>query len=147
MILKKLRTLLLLPWQEKSLLLEALFWLGFMRLAVLTQPFQRVSTWLGEKNTSSPQTPLPPEQTHKAAQIGRAIRRIQPFTPWDSNCLAQALAARRMLQKRGIPCTTYLGAVIEAPKGIIAHAWLRAGLHIITGAQGRQRYKIVATFS
>lgn len=147
MVLKKLRTFLLLSWIDKALVFEALIWLGLMRLAVLALPFKRVSNWLGKEGQDSPAAPLPEGQAQTALRIARAIRRIQPFTPWDSNCLAQALAARRMLARRGIPATTYLGATIEGQKGIIAHAWLRCGPWILTGAQGHRRYKVVATFA
>lgn len=147
MVLKKLRTLLLLPWVDKALIFEAIFWLGLMRLAVLALPFKRVSTWLGTEGQNSPAVPLPEGKAQTALQIARAIRRIQPFTPWDSNCLAQALTARRMLARRSVPSTIYLGATIEGQKGIIAHAWLRCGPWILTGAQGHKRYKVVATFA
>jgi hypothetical protein len=144
---KKLRTFLLLSWREKALVFEALAWLGLMRLAVLTLPFKRISAWLGSEGKETPNTPLPEPQAQIAILVARAIRRIQPFTPWDSNCLAQALTARRMLTRRGLACTTYLGATIEGQKGIIAHAWLRCGPWILTGASGHRRYKVVATFA
>lgn len=147
MLLKKLHTFLRLPWTEKSMVFEALLWLGLMRLAVLTLPFIRVSALLGQAGASSSATPLPGHTAQAAIRVAHAIRRIQPFTPWDSNCLAQALTARRMLVRRGIPCTTYLGAAIEGQKGIIAHAWLRCGPWILTGGQGHERYKVVATFA
>jgi hypothetical protein len=147
MLLKKLRTFLNLSWAEKALVFEALTWLGIMRLAVLTMPFKRVSAWLGMEGSSTPTTPLPPQQAQTALLVARAIRRIQPFTPWDSNCLAQALTARQMLQRRGIPSTTSLGAAIEEKKGIVAHAWLRCGPWILTGARGHKHYKVVVTFA
>ncbi|MCG2784735.1 MAG: lasso peptide biosynthesis B2 protein [Anaerolineae bacterium] len=147
MVLKKLRTFLLLPWIDKALVFEAILWLGLMRLAVLTLPFKRVSSLLGQAGASSPEAPLAPSEAQTAIRVARAIRRTQPFTPWDSNCLAQALTARHMLARRGMPSTTYLGATIEGQKGIIAHAWLRCGPWILTGAQGHKRYKVVATFA
>jgi hypothetical protein len=146
-LLKKLRTYLRLPWRDKALVFEALAWLGFMRLAVLTIPFKRVSTWLGQEGASTPETSPPQPQAQTALRVARAIRSIQPFTPWDSNCLAQALAARQMLRRRGLACTTYLGATIEVQKGIVAHAWLRCGPWILTGAKGHKGYKVVATFA
>jgi hypothetical protein len=147
MLLKKLRTFLRLPWGEKALVFEALAWLGLMRLAVLTLPFKRVASWLGTPGADLPAAPLSPGQAAAAQRMARALRRIQPFTPWDSNCLAQALAARQMLRRRGIPCTTCLGAAIESGQGLVAHAWLYCGPWILTGAQGHQRYKIVAVFA
>jgi hypothetical protein len=146
-LLQKLRTFLFLPWDEKALVFEALAWLGLMRLAVLILPFKHISAWLGQEGRASSDAPLPEPQAQTAIRVARAIQRIQPFTPWDSNCLAQALTARRMLQGRGLPSTTYLGATIESQKGIIAHAWLRCGPWILTGTQGHRRYKIVATFA
>ena len=119
-----------------------------MRLAVLALPFKTVSTWLGREGQTTPVEALDPQQAQFAVRVARAIHRIQPFTPWDSNCLAQALTARKMLQRRGIPCTTYLGAAVQADRsGLIAHAWLRCGPWILTGGKERRRYKVVATFA
>ena len=144
----KLVTFLRLSWGDKALVFEALAWLGWMRLAVLALPFKTVSTWLGREGQTTPVEALDPQQAQFAVRVARAIHRIQPFTPWDSNCLAQALTARKMLQRRGIPCTTYLGAAIQADRsGLVAHAWLRCGPWILTGGKERRRYKVVATFA
>jgi len=147
MLYQKLRTFLLLSWGEKALAFEALAWLGLMRLAVLTLPFKRIASWLGKPGANLPAAPLSPPQAQTALRVARAVRRMHPFTPWDSNCLAQALTARQMLKRRGIPSTTCLGAAIESGEGLVAHAWLYCGPWILTGAHGHKRYKIVAIFA
>ncbi len=44
-----------------------------------------------------------------AKSIGRAVRTAASRTPWESKCLAQALAAALMLRWRQIPFVLTLG--------------------------------------
>lgn len=67
--------------------------------------------------------------------ISRTVRRVCSHTPWESACFVRALTARRMLVKRGIPCTLYLGTCMEDGK-MTAHAWLRAGSIYVSGGNG-----------
>ncbi len=121
--------------------------LGVARVMVLTLPFARITRMLGVPGKDLKRRTFTPEQLHRAAVVSRAIQRIQPFTPWDSNCLAQAIAAHHMLHRRNLPSTVYLGAALtEQKSGLVAHAWLRCGQWIITGAVGINRYRVVASF-
>lgn len=145
--MQALRKFLGLTWAERGLVLEALLRLGLARLAVKALPFQKVVSLLGEKGRETPQEPLPQDQADTARRVSLAIRRTRRFTPWDSNCLAQAIAACQMLRRRGVPTTAYLGAALGGPKGMIAHAWVRSGKQIITGFEGMRRYGIVARYA
>jgi hypothetical protein len=82
-----------------------------------------------------------------ALRIGRAIRIAARGTPWESKCLAQALAAALMQRWRQIPFVLTLGvAKTERNAGIDAHAWLFSGDVLLTGA-GYERYSIIAQFT
>ena len=81
----------------------------------------------------------PIDGTH--AQI---VGKVCDKTPWESKCLVRALAAQRLLCRRGLSSTLYLGCGMEEGK-MVAHAWLRFGEMYVTGGDGGG-YTTVARF-
>lgn len=136
-----------LSWAERGLLLEAVVWLGLARLAVLTVPFRRMAPWLGRHMAeSAPAVDTATE--HCALRLGWAVRTMSCLTPWNSNCLAQAMAVTRMLQRRGMVSTLYLGLRQDDAHELQAHAWVRCGSVVLTGGRrSPQLYTVVATFA
>jgi hypothetical protein len=76
---------------------------------------------------------------------------FQALTPYrlQSVCLPQAVATQWMLKRRRIAGTLYLGVAKDEtqPEKLAAHAWLRCGTFILTGAAGHRQFTVVATFS
>ena len=135
-----------LPWRDRLLLAEAAVLLGAARLAVLTVPFR----WLvaAKARESAPDSPARPEECQRDT-IGRvrwAVGAASRRTPWNSNCLAQALAARRMLGRRGIGSILHLGLRKGERGRLEAHAWLRCGDLPVTGGRGHEDYAVVGSF-
>jgi hypothetical protein len=130
------------------LLVEAALWLGIARAAILTIPF-RWTIRLFALNPGAPIARARPLSTALADRICRALRAAAARTPWESACLAQALAASGMMRLRRIPATMVLGVrkSADGTEGIDAHAWLHCGEVILTGAPGHERYRIIARFS
>ena len=62
-------------------------------------------------------------------------------------CLVQATVAQYLLKKRGIATTLYLGVCKGEDGEMKAHAWLRYGQWLVTGAGARRGYQEVARFS
>ena len=146
---RHLTTLWHLAWMDRWLLLEATLWLGVARIAILTVPFRKVAKHLGEQMAESPHSDQTAFRT-RLSRISWAVRTMSRSTPWESACLAQALAAKAMLRCRGITSTLYLGLAKEQKDGqsaLLAHAWLRSGSMILTGGQGKDQYTVVATFA
>ncbi len=56
------------------------------------------------------------------------------------------MAARMMLKRRRFSSTIYLGVLKDDQEGMKAHAWIRYGEQILTGAQGHRQFTVVATF-
>jgi hypothetical protein len=54
-----------------------------------------------------------------------------------------------MLGRRGINTTLYLGVARDesGTEAMAAHAWLRCGAAILTGAGGVERYSAISSFS
>lgn len=133
---------------ERMLLLEAFLLLGMARLGVLILPFRWLARSLGQ-HMQETDTQLPPADLPLARMVGAAVRSAANYTPWGSVCLPQAVAAKWMLKRRNIPGTLYLGVMKDEtkPEKLAAHAWLRCGHIIITGAKGHRQYTVVSTFS
>ncbi|MFN8467425.1 MAG: lasso peptide biosynthesis B2 protein [Caldilineaceae bacterium] len=132
---------------DRWLLLQAAAWLGALRAAILVLPFRRIARLMGLAPGEN--SAADPAQVARAVHIGWAVRTVAPRTPWQSVCLAQALAGAFLLRQRDLPGTVYLGVAKEgsAANALTAHAWLRCGDAILTGAAGRERYTVIAAFS
>ena len=143
--MRKLKTYLSLNKQTRSLLLESYYYLGKARLAKGV-PFSKVAPTLG---IQMEETNYVVNELHrkKLRMISQAIHLVSKYTFWESQCLVKAIAAMRMLEKRGIESTLYLGTAKEESGEMIAHAWLRSGPYYITGAEGMERFTIVAKFA
>jgi hypothetical protein len=133
---------------ERVLLMEAFVLLCAARLTVLILPFRWLAVSLG-RHMKEAGTELNPSDLCSARMVGQAIRSAARYTPWESVCLPQAVAGQWMLKRRKIEGTLYLGVTKDEakPEKLVAHAWLRCGHIILTGAEGHRQFKVVATFS
>lgn len=68
-----------------------------------------------------------------ALDVGWAVRRVAAYFPVSALCLAQALAARAMLRRRGIGSTLHVGVARSESAPFEAHAWLDAAGVEVTG--------------
>lgn len=145
----KLRPFVQRPWADRRLLTEAYFWLGVARLALLTLPFRWIAPFLGTTKLETIEDTLAHDEKSWLNRVSWAVRTASRYTPWTSNCLPQAIAAKRLLQQRHIRSTLYLGLrhSQESPGEMEAHAWLRSGKFVIVGGRGEQRFTVVATFA
>lgn len=88
------------------------------------------------------------EEAHEiyvyAASVSRIVNRICTKTSWESKCLVRALTAQKLLKRKKIHSTMYLGCRLEEGK-MVAHAWLRVGKMYVTGGNGAD-YAIVDKF-
>jgi hypothetical protein len=86
------------------------------------------------------------EQDLLHRKVSKAVHAMSRVTWWESQCLVKAVAAMKMLQRRGIPSTLYLGSGRDETGKMIAHAWLRSGSYYVTGNEKLERYAVVAVF-
>lgn len=144
--LLRLRRFFRRSWRDRLLLIEATVWLGLARLAIAALPFRWLAPYLGQQQRESPTTDVPDPHEH-VRRISRAVATMSWHAPWQSTCLAQAMAAKMMLRRRGIYSTLYLGVAKDGEEGLVAHAWLRSGTTILTGEPGWERFTVVSTFA
>lgn len=143
--MKKIRILLSLNWKTKLLLLEAFIFLGWARILKGMQ-FSKIAGSLGvemEETTFNSNA----EQTKTLKRISEAIQIISRHTTWESKCLVKAIAGQKMLNRRYIESTLYLGTAKDVNGDFIAHAWLRSGPFYISGSEGMEIFTVVAKFA
>ena len=136
---------------EIALLGETVVWLGVARLAILIIPFRWMIRALSLQPTLQPTCaagPAVPQLPGTSTRIAWAVCVVGERTPWQSSCLARALAATVMLRGRGIPSSMTLGVAKSSDgAGLDAHAWLTSGGLIVTGAGGHEKYQVIARYA
>jgi hypothetical protein len=129
----------------KLLFMESFFFLAWARI-LKSLPFTKVAPSLGEQML---ETIYEPNTTNEkiVKHISQAISVTSRYTFWESKCLVQAIAAMKMLNRRKIDSTLYLGTAKDEKGRFIAHAWLRSGPYYLTGAEGMEKFTIVGYFA
>ena len=144
-IVRKLKKLARLPWRDRLLLIEAAWWLVVARLAVLLVPFRWMAPRLGETMASSPDED--PVDAELPRRVGWAVGVASAALPWKSRCLAEAIAGKAMLRRRGVASTLYLGAARQGGSQLDGHAWLRCGSQVLIGERARNGHEVIASFA
>lgn len=87
----------------------------------------------------------------EAAEIGRVVASVGGRLPFRAECLQQAIAVRRMLRRREISATVYLGIARDrgdrAEARQAAHAWVKVGTRVVSGDGMLEKFAIVARFA
>ena len=76
-------------------------------------------------------------------RVRLAIQRALTNVPGSPNCLPQALAARRMLDRRGIASRLFIGTERDEDGQWRFHAWLKVGDEWVTGVCDESRYTLL----
>lgn len=110
---------------------------------LLNRPFGEITAHLGQAGLETDDKHI---NGQTVRQIAWAVSAICKRTPWKSKCLVQAMTARKMLTRRGIACTLYMGACRSDQGEMQAHAWLRSGTMFVTGGDGSKKYAITSIY-
>lgn len=143
--MRKIKLWLHTPQELKQHYREACSELLLARMQLLFLPFRRIAPKLGNLDQTGSFDTLDEIALTTVRPVARSIKTMAKYVPWQSKCLVQAMAGKRMLSKRGIETTLYLG-VNKQGSDMKAHAWLRVGPHYITGGNGEPEYTVVRTF-
>src|SRR4051794_3648446 len=106
-IIYKLKTIFTLRPKTMFLFIEAFLFLGWARI-LKKLPFSKVAPSLGEHMNETSHHYI--EGNNKRVKnISHAIHIMSKYTLWESQCLVKAIAGMKMLERRGIDSTLYLG--------------------------------------
>lgn len=143
--MNKMKILFLLDWETKCLFVESFILLAWARLLKFL-PFAKVAPSLGKKMEDT--SIIPNQVDFKViVKVSQAIHIMSKYTFWESQCLVKAIAGMKMLEKRKIASTLYLGAGKDDQGRLVAHAWLRSGPFYVTGAEGMENFTVVGKFA
>lgn len=122
---------------------------GLARASINLFALKRLTPYFGEfQKTLILSTLISDKQREQACLIGKSVRMVAKYTPWDSSCLTQAMVAKFWCRLYRIPYVFYIGFAKSksAPSGYIAHAWITAGPVAITGGDGLKNYHVVSSY-
>jgi hypothetical protein len=139
--------------RRRALLAEAVGCLFAARLALNFIPFPRLARQLGTfvrpadaRVTQAGAEMAPDDQARLAEDIGWAVTRAARYVPFKAVCLPQAMAARVMLERRGVKSVMHFGAAKGTDKPLDAHAWLDAAGVEVTGYPVARSFVEIACF-
>lgn len=145
-LFRLIRKFLKLSWFDKILLLEVFFLTGIARAAILIFSFNKIAKITGISKSESDME-IGEENLKIAVKVGWAIHAVSKRTPWESKCLVRAITAQVILHQKKISSTMYLGVAKDENKKLTAHAWVRCGSYILTGADEMKNFVQVAKFA
>ena len=125
---------------RQKYLREAVLNLLVAKVAVRCLPSEKVVSWASR----------PPPRTRRFSSweinwISWAVKTASRKSIAHAVCLPQAVAAQRMLRRRGIDSKICLGVAKQGVE-LIAHAWVEAGSNVVIGDAERRRFTTVAEF-
>lgn len=144
--MKHLLKFMKIPFQRKFLFLKAFFLSGWYRFCIKKRPFSRLADKTGKSGYETDRSYEPADMEYLRS-VKWAVTAASKRTPWESMCLVRALTAKKLLNRKGIPCTLYMGVRNKEKTGKMeAHAWLRTGRYIVTGENGYSNYVVTGIF-
>ena len=128
------------------MVVKTFFYSASFRLQLLMfKPKKMKKHWGVEKEESSVEEPE--EYADYVGKVSRAVLCVCNNTKWESKCLVRALTAQKLLKKRKLHSTLYLGVRQDEEGKMLAHAWLRWGKFIVTGGnEDLSKYAVVSKF-
>lgn len=143
--MNKIKLFFLFDKKTRNIFIEAFLLLAWARI-LKSIPFKKIHTTLGVQMEET-SFDITPANIRILSQVSRAINIMSSYTIWESKCLVQAIAAMKMLERRSIESTLYLGTSLNEKGKLIAHAWLRSGPYYLTGDKGKEDFVVVYKFA
>lgn len=148
----RLRRFTQLDHRSRLLLTEALCCLFAARVSLRFVPFPALARRIGMfVSRSDPRIRMVgigarPKEALIAADVSWAVTRAARYAPFSAVCLPQAMAAHRMLRRRGVASVMHFGAVRARIKALDTHAWLDAAGVEVTGYPIEEGMEEIACF-
>jgi hypothetical protein len=127
-----------LPASERRMVLVAIAQLTRASIELRAFRGRRTIALLGVLQSPEPLDSAAREHLRDAELVGRSVTRVASKLPWRPTCLPQALAAKRMLARRGIASELHLG--VTSPTVGQAHAWVTVDGQPVVGRAGLEQF-------
>lgn len=139
----KLATFLALDASDRRASLEALWQLALAQFRVRTIPPRRWRDSFAHHSGPAGSETLDRDHLGQVRRVRLAVARAAHNLPTRPNCLPQALAARAMLERRGIGSALYIGTARDEDGVARFHAWLKVGEEWVTGLCDESRFALL----
>ena len=136
------KTFLRMPLRQKLLIPKVFLLMACYRCRVHKRPFAELAPEIGSLGYETPVKATPREALLVYELVEAMFRRLR----WKDSCLIRALTAKKLINDMGHKCTLYMGVRKTGDQSMEAHAWLRCGKRIITGADAMEGYTVTAVF-
>ena len=137
-----LKTFLRMPFRQKRMIPRILVLMAYYKYQVHHRPFSELAPKIGTLGFETPVATTSRDARLVHELMEAMFRRIK----WKDSCLIRALTVKRILNSMGEKCTLYMGVSRKEGQGMTAHAWLRCGRCIVTGADAMAGYTVTAVF-
>jgi hypothetical protein len=123
---------------DRRLLIQALFLVVAIRLALWLLPFPTIRRLV--TRFARPCTPRPFNKGDQdSSKLAWAVKTVSRYVP-AAACLTQALAAQVLLGRRGFPSRLHIGVAKGAEQQFMAHAWVECQGKVVIGAIKSRHY-------
>lgn len=123
---------------QKKLFFITFYWMIFYSCLIRFCSFKKLKKHLQNSHLEKTQI-MTIEIAH---EIQQAIYRVRRYFSTCNPCLANALVAKKLLAKRCIDSSLYLGVMKEAGQ-LRPHAWLISDGIDVIGCEDKERYQII----
>jgi Transglutaminase-like superfamily len=145
-LVKKIQSFASADRTVKMLFLRAFFLSAIVKFTLVFLPFRKVLNWQGKINMESPDR-RDDASIEFRKSLQSAMNLCDKYTFWKTECYTQALTAKIILNKKGIPGTVYIGFTKTEKGEYKGHAWLRSYDRVITGDTEKNMYTVHAFYS
>lgn len=139
--MRPLRSFLKRRSPERRLLVSAVLWLAFFRIALWIIPFRVLKrlaiTLAGDLKETRGNAQI------SVRKVAWAIDRGRRRVPYAS-CLTQALAAQVLMGRYGYAAEIHIGVMRDASNAFAAHAWVMSQGEVLVGGEGVESYRPIA---
>ena len=147
-ILKHIHKFFEITGRERVMMLEAFYWLVIYTFLIYVMPFRWWQESIGRKMQPLQEKPLTREQLWQIREVRRAVFRANKVLFGLAKCFALSLTLKKMLQKRGMDSTLYLGVKKNGHESLLAHAWLKCGdITVYGGRNAAVHYRELLTYT
>jgi len=145
-LIKKIQSFFRADRTVKILFLRAFLLSAIVKFTLVFLPFRKVMNWQGKINMESPDRRDDASLEFRKS-LQSAMRLCDRYTFWKTECYTQALTAKIILNKKGIPGTVYIGFNKTEKGEYKGHAWLRSYDRVITGDTEKNSYTVHSFYS
>ena len=140
--MRLLKTFLRMPLKQKLLIPRVLVLMAYYKYQVHHRLFAELAPRIGKLGYETEILPT----SRDARLVHELMESMFHRIGWKDSCLIRALTAKRILNSMGERCTLYMGVAQKEGQPMTAHAWLRCGKCIITGADAMAGYTVTGIF-